>query len=439
VEDCASCHPAFWQQDTMTDRCLDCHQNLMVQLSDPSSLHGAVMAGFDKLNCRDCHTDHRGPDASMTVYLSDNFQHDLIGFSLNAHSNIRGEGEMVCTDCHQAGFTDFSSQVCQDCHQIEDQVKMVEHSNLFGSNCLACHDGVDTYGKDFDHSAWGFPLDGKHGEVSCKACHPSARSLDNLRLTPTECESCHLQDDIHQGEMGDRCGVCHSPAGWDQAIFDHGTVGFKLVGGHADLECESCHADDTYQGADSTCTNCHSDDEPHGGQFGDDCAACHEVTSWQEVVFSHQGEITSDCTACHTVDKPENHYPGQCSACHLTSGWLPVSFDHQVAGATDCQSCHRVDLPANHFSGQCSNCHSTTAWKPASFDHTFPLNHGGANQECQLCHTTSSYTDYTCYGCHEHTPANIRNEHEGISNLNYCTRCHWDGREQEDEGGGDDD
>lgn len=439
--ECSACHPAFWQMVTMTDLCLDCHQDLLVQSKDPSSLHGAVMAGFESLNCRDCHIDHNGPNASMTEFLSDNFQHEMVGYSLSAHSQIQWEKELTCQDCHVDGFTGFTSQVCLDCHQQVDGQLMAAHHELFGQDCLVCHDGVETYGKDFNHDDYPFSLEGKHREVSCAACHSSARTLVDLQQTPLACKICHLQEDAHQGAMGEKCGVCHTPVGWDQAIFDHETVGFPLIGGHQDLDCENCHLDLTYQGIDPACASCHTDDEPHGGQFGADCAACHVVNSWQEVFFSHDGDYAADCTACHSVDKPANHYPGQCSACHLTSGWLPASFDHQVAGATDCLSCHRVDLPENHFSGQCSTCHSTTAWKPASFDHTFPLDHGDANQDCQLCHTTSSYTAYTCYGCHEHAPAEIRREHEGISNLEDCVRCHWDGREHEDEGGrdGDDD
>ena len=436
-KECAACHPAFWHSTRMTELCLNCHQEVVGQLSETTSLHGAVMFGFDSINCRDCHTDHNGTSASMTDYLSDDFPHELVGFSLSAHHQIEWDRQMVCDDCHLGGFSNFSPDVCLNCHQDENQVYMSSHLELFGANCMACHDGVDTYGKDFDHNAMVFPLDGKHADVSCEDCHQAARTLADLQKTSTVCETCHLKDDAHQGVMGEQCGVCHSPLGWDQAIFDHGRTGFLLDGGHDRLECENCHADATYQGLDAACISCHAADEPHEGQFGQDCAACHVVTSWDDVTFSHDGAYAIDCIACHTENKPANHFSGQCSACHSTNAWLPASFNHQAAGATDCISCHSGNKPANHFGGQCSQCHSTNAWKPASFKHTFPLNHGGANQDCQLCHTNNNYTSYTCYGCHEHSAAEIRKEHEGVSNINNCVRCHWDGREHED-GGGDD-
>mgnify|MGYP003381731295 CR=1 FL=1 len=60
---------------------------------------------------------------------------------------------------------------------------------------------------------------------------------------------------------------------------------------------------------------------------------------------------------------------------------------------------------------------------------------GDHNATCVTCHTTPDFKRYTCYGCHEHTPANIRSEHEeeGIRNFENCVECH---RSADDEGGG---
>jgi len=42
------------------------------------------------------------------------------------------------------------------------------------------------------------------------------------------------------------------------------------------------------------------------------------------------------------------------------------------------------------------------------------------------CHTGNDFKRYTCYGCHEHTPANVRAEHEkeGIRDFENCVECH---------------
>ena len=48
------------------------------------------------------------------------------------------------------------------------------------------------------------------------------------------------------------------------------------------------------------------------------------------------------------------------------------------------------------------------------------------NVSCITCHTGNDYSWYSCYGCHEHTPSNIRSkrEKEGIGDLQNCVKCH---------------
>ena len=438
-QDCAACHSAPWDAADMSDLCLQCHPNVIDQLADQSSLHGAAMLKMDDQDCRVCHTDHHGPDASMTEFLGGDFPHELVGFALQSHDRIDWSREVVCADCHQDGFLNFAVLVCVDCHEQIDSVFMAEHTTLFENACLACHDGIETFGTDFDHDLLVFPLDGKHAGLACEECHRGATTLAMLQQTPQACELCHLKDDAHQGELGKECSECHNTSGWKPALFDHSPTGFDLIGGHAEVACKDCHQDATFQGANPACISCHASDEPHEGQFGTDCLLCHTVFSWDDIHFDHSGTYAQDCLACHQSDSPANHYPGQCSACHTTSAWLPASFNHAAVGATDCLACHTSDRPANHYNGQCSTCHSTSGWLPASFNHTFPTNHGGAKAQCQLCHTSANYSSYTCYGCHEHSVSDIRSEHEGISNLDNCIRCHWDGREHDDGGGGESD
>jgi hypothetical protein len=49
----------------------------------------------------------------------------------------------------------------------------------------------------------------------------------------------------------------------------------------------------------------------------------------------------------------------------------------------------------------------------------------------------NDYKKYTCYGCHEHTPAKIKREHleEGIRNFDNCVECHRSGDKDEAKGG----
>jgi hypothetical protein len=67
--------------------------------------------------------------------------------------------------------------------------------------------------------------------------------------------------------------------------------------------------------------------------------------------------------------------------------------------------------------------------------HTFPLDHGEQGLiACEVCHV-DRYTEYTCYGCHEHQPGEILSKHleEGISRgeLENCIACHATGLHDE--------
>jgi hypothetical protein len=87
----------------------------------------------------------------------------------------------------------------------------------------------------------------------------------------------------------------------------------------------------------------------------------------------------------------------------------------------------------------CAQCHKAEAWKPATFDHDkFFVLDKDHNATCATCHTTEDHSKYTCFGCHEHTPANVRRQHEeeGIRNFENCVRCHRSA-DGEREGGGE--
>ncbi|MEJ2598251.1 MAG: hypothetical protein P8Z00_07935, partial [Anaerolineales bacterium] len=194
---------------------------------------------------------------------------------------------------------------------------------------------------------------------------------------------------------------------------------FPLVGMHAELACESCHANGRFAGTPNTCVACHTQDKP-AVHFVGGCVACHTAFSWQDIHFDHKVAGATDCVACHTKDKPANHFNGQCSACHNTSNWKNANFNHQVAGATNCVACHTKDKPANHFSGQCSACHNTSNWKNANFNHQVA---GATN--CVACHSKDKPANHfsgQCSNCHSTGSwKNAKFDHSGLTD---CASCH---------------
>jgi len=204
-----------------------------------------------------------------------------------------------------------------------------------------------------------------------------------------------------------------------------------LTHGHADIA--------------GSCLSCHT---PLRGLPGNKCIACHPLDSIgvarrtlvqpasarPALAGMHTEFRNADCLDCHT-DHVGSDPKGATRA-----------FRHENLSASlrrRCVGCHEGNRPADDLHRQvaddCASCHTMQAWTPASFEHGkyFVLDRDH-NVTCKTCHIESAgYKQYTCYGCHEHTPARIDAKHreEGIGNLRDCVRCHRSAQGEAGEGG----
>lgn len=483
---CSACHTAPWDTATMSTRCLDCHENIAATLDNPTSLHGFLQedvrasSGSVPLECRECHTEHKGPLASLTTMQMMDFPHGRTGYSLTGHPAHADGTPFACRDCHEGYSTPPTDAVCIDCHNQINAAYTAEHAAVFGLACLGCHDGEDTYGDTFDHNKLEFALLGKHAQSDCAGCHQGMTTLAALRDTPADCFTCHRTDDVHAGQLGTDCAECHSPEGWLPATFDHSKTAFPLVGEHVEAECTECHDNHVYKGTPADCFSCHADDDEHEGRFGTDCETCHTPEGWEPAKFDHNrsvfkltgAHIEVDCAACHvnevfqgtptvcyechkTDDVHVGHLGTKCETCHNTTVWKPSTFDHSttvfpLTGAhlnvgcmtchadqtfmntpSNCYDCHRgEDTHNGRFGINCATCHSTTRWKPATFDHSisrFPLTGAHVDVACESCHVNGQFegTPSDCFACHQND-----DEHGGRFGTN-CAACHststWEG------------
>lgn len=247
-----------------------------------------------------------------------------------------------------------------------------------------------------------------------------------------------------------------------------------LLNGHEELkqDCLDCHS--PFRGASvDKCIACHRPKEigrltvagiPVSLQPGkilfhqhlarQDCMGCHSEHNGAEAdslfrQFSHnflQTDVKTNCVSCHSQRRPADHLHQQagdnCASCHSPGGWKPASFDHNrlsESAQKQCASCHQQNRPDDALHRQvqqnCSACHKTTAWRPATYEHDkyfrFDRHHPS---DCLTCHTNlQNFSEYTCYGCHEHSRAKISEEHreEGILQFEDCARCHRSGDEDE--------
>jgi hypothetical protein len=344
--DCAACHTSPWETETMQDRCLSCHINVKDEFLETESLHNVLLTQNAYLTCKDCHPDHRGENASLTLLDLNHFPHEAVGFSLRAHQTTTAGSRFSCSDCHGDDITKFEIVTCDKCHQGIDFVFSQAHKETFGTECLACHDGIDLYGGEFDHNVFIFPLEGEHAELLCSKCHLGDHSIQALQTTPQECFACHETDDEHSGEFGINCDTCHTPNGWEEALFDHALSNFPLDGEHANVECEECHVNGIYEGTPQECSACHEEPLYHAGLFDVNCASCHTNNAWIPAQYNeshtfpmnHESNGNNTCQTCH-VQSLQTY---TCYECHEHSP-SNVASEHREEGISDfenCMECH---------------------------------------------------------------------------------------------------
>lgn len=185
------------------------------------------------------------------------------------------------------------------------------------------------------------------------------------------------------------------------------------------------------------CFACHT---PFRGATADRCIVCHALadiglrTTKGAPIKAVLGSGTTPMRKSFHQELTEQN----CMACHSDHTDPKLAqrsrkpFSHELLRAdtrTHCDSCHVAPGNDMHrkLSIGCAQCHKTEAWKPATFEHDkFFLLDKDHNVSCVTCHNSDDYSKYTCYGCHEHTQANVRGKHieEGIQNFENCVECH---------------
>ena len=278
-------------------------------------------------------------------------------------------------------------------------------------------------------------------EKECGHCHAPVHCV-----TDSRCQDCHkdvaLQRSETHGLHGklpgtDRCQNCHIEHQGREVVItqfafpnvDHKALaGFSLALHRVDyqdelMNCESCHSQERFADETLDCVTCHVEENheymaEHIETYGLDCVPCHDGVDRMRD-FDHQLAYALDGA----------HSETECTACHANQVYLET--------VQECSGCHEdPEMHAGKFGLECERCHSAVAWTPAKLvRHNFFLNHGSetnAAVECEVCHVDSMVVN-TCYGCHEHQPADMDQVHlaEGIEEYSQCEQCHPTGQEGE--------
>ena len=296
--------------------------------------------------------------------------------------------------------------------------------------CISCHttEGWGELRRDlkFDHQQTTFPLIGRHTGVACIACHTSLVFTE----AGNACKDCHL--DVHRGQFAQNsCEECHTPMMWSNEelmLARHQQTRFPLIGVHAGLDCQQCHADGQYVNVPVNCQGCHlqtyvqtTNPDHAAAGFPLDCRQCHTATvaKWANADFTHSADFPMT----------GGHANRSCQECHV-SGFANTSTECFSCHASDYQDADDPDHAGNQFSHACSDCHSINAWQPATFNHDlsgFPLTGAHVTANCAACHVNGQYTGIptACYDCHQDNYETAADPNHVAGNFDHnCAECH---------------
>jgi Cytochrome c7 and related cytochrome c len=242
---------------------------------------------------------------------------------------------------------------CANCHKV---LEKKAQSNL----CLACHK-----------------------EINADVTNKSGFHGHNLVVSKSECYACHAE---HLGR--DRKIIQLEPA-----IFNHAETNYPLRGGHAKVDCTSCHVSGKkFRDAPHTCFACHEKTQPHKGNLGNKCETCHVVEDWKKVAAFDHEKTKFPLRGAHVKTS--------CISCHVGEVYKTVS--------TTCNDCHAIqDVHGGKFGAKCEDCHNVEKWKDAKFDHgkqtKFALLGAHAKALCADCHgaDTTKKVSMVCVDCHK--------------------------------------
>ncbi len=324
-------------------------------------------------------------------------------------------------------------------------------------------------GRNFDHTATGFPLVGGHATAVCETCHVAGV----FKGTPRNCDGCHA--------VGKRviatpkstshivtdapCDTCHfNTSTWVGARYNHGTA--------QPGQCANCH--------NGRITTGRPANHNAGVMLTGSCDNCHRTYAFLPASWNHVGVTPGSCdnAGCH-VQGSNQYYrststhartymrTNKCDDCHRFVSWTP----RHMVQTKPCSGCHNgvdaIGKGPTHgtTSAECSTCHTnTTTWLGASYHNGavagicgtchngttakgtvndpngthIPLLAGG-NPNCDLCHTsTTTFTAFamnhsgntTCNTCHASTSTyavntkRVLGSHQGSTAAQDCSNCH---------------
>lgn len=317
---CAACHSGDLYKDKLKRECISCHRN--------DDWH----KGRNGTKCKACHNEQDWKESQFDHEKKTKFKLD------GRHAKLQ------CTACHKGQpEKERDKRECSSCHALNDV-----HKGGAGDDCAECHVTEEWKKTRFRHDTdTAFRLRGTHTDLACFRCHALAPKEQRLA---TACFDCHRDDDVHKGQQGRRCQSCHKETSWvGEVRFEHDLSAFPLIGQHALVSCEACHASGAFKDASLVCAECHRDSDKHRGTLGNECNLCHNPNAWTAWIFDHDSKTDFKLEGAHAKLT--------CAHCH-------TAVVDVVKQSSTCGSCHRNDdVHQGAFGARCERCHGSDSFQ----------------------------------------------------------------------------
>ncbi|MEK7315733.1 MAG: cytochrome c3 family protein, partial [Candidatus Eisenbacteria bacterium] len=215
---CAQCHAAANQKSPVAAKIKkkDRSRSYLGLERACASCHRDPHAGRFGVACETCHRISKWNDLNAST-----FNHDRTRYPLRGRHALA-----ACADCHDATRA-FGPKPrfdrCDACHQDVHAGK----ATLAGrpTDCASCHDVTTFVTSSYSvamHARSVYPLEGRHREAACAACHarrPAGIPASSLGAAGVQMRPKH-----------EACADCHATP--------HGT---QLAGNAKALACVGCH------------------------------------------------------------------------------------------------------------------------------------------------------------------------------------------------------
>lgn len=193
--------PAPLQGAHLAVGCGDCHK---AAAPDQPLRFRLAGRGFSGQTCLDCHEDvHQRSETSgqgcLECHSQDSWPVRAFDHSRTRFALAGKHAEVACAQCHlsttapRVPLAGVQTQ-CAGCHEDPHRGQF-ELDSQKPAACERCHTPQDWKETSFSHAASRFPLDGKHQNVACVACHPSEEDgkgrFTRYKPLGIRCEDCH--------------------------------------------------------------------------------------------------------------------------------------------------------------------------------------------------------------------------------------------------------